>query len=121
VLVAPRALPDLELALMAFDLWVWPVRTAPISADGPRQAFQIRRRMIESHHGDWEEAADWTPVWISFGASWHHGDEPLPWSAHETLWHMLAAHGDHVRFAKRLGGVPKLALPPDITTRAEAG
>ncbi|MFL6060296.1 MAG: hypothetical protein ACJ72E_03620 [Marmoricola sp.] len=114
VLVAPAVLPDLELEAMGNDLRVWPVRTAPIAADGPRQAFQLRRRMIESHHGAWDLAAEWTPVWISFGSSWYVGEEPLPWSAHETLWRMLGSYADHVRYAKRLGGVPKLLPPTDL-------
>ena len=110
VLVAPWAPPDLELTLMALDLRVWPVRTAPICADGERQAFQIRRRLIERHQGAWDLAADWTPVWISFGSSWSHGPDPLPWAAHEALWQALAAYGGEVRFHKRLGGVGKLPV-----------
>jgi hypothetical protein len=112
VLVAPRVLPDLELEAMALDLLVWPVRTAPICEDGPRRAFQVRRRLIESHHGAWDAAAGWTPVWISFGASWSTEGDPLPWAAHEALWRLLAAYADDVRYAKRLGGVQKLTLPP---------
>ena len=118
VLVAPRVLPDLELAAMSLDLWVWPVRTAPICEDGPRQAFQVRRRLIERHHGAWDLAETWTPVWISFGSSWRTGEDPLPWAAHEALWRLLASYADHVRYAKRLGGVQKLTLPPDIATSA---
>src|SRR5689334_23149610 len=87
VLVDPRLLPDLELECMVQDLKVQPVRTAPICADGPRMEFQVRSRLITSHRGAWDVAADWTPVWIGFGPSWRFGDEPLPWSAHETLWH----------------------------------
>ena len=118
VLVAPAALPDLELELMALDLQVWPVRTAPICADGPRQEFQLRRRLIESHQGSWDVAADWTPVWIGFGQSWRTGDEPLPWAAHETLWRLLAEYEGRVLFAKRLGGVPRLTLPRDVSHSA---
>ena len=103
VLVDPRALADLELTLMALDLLVWPVRTAPICADGPRQAFQIRRTLVERHRGEWDCAAEWTPVWIGFGGSWHQGDEPLPWAAHSTLWQVLDAHGEHVRFQRQVG------------------
>jgi hypothetical protein len=114
VLVDPRALEDLELTLMALDLLVWPVRTAPICADGPRQAFQIRRTLVERHRGEWDCAADWTPVWIGFGHSWHQGDEPLPWAAHSTLWQVLDAHGEHVRFQRRLGGVPRLPVPEGL-------
>ncbi|MCX6397290.1 MAG: hypothetical protein NTV23_12435 [Propionibacteriales bacterium] len=118
VLVAPGVLPDLELAAMALDLRVWPIRTAPICEDGPRQAFQVRRGMIEAHQGDWDLAADWTPVWISFGARWRIGDEPLPWTAHTTVWDLLASYAEHVRFTRKLGGVAKLILPPDIASAA---
>ena len=113
VLVDPRLLEDLELELMGLDLRLWPVSTAPICADGPRQAFQIRRRLLMQHRGDWDVAADWAPVWIGFGATWQDGDEPLPWSAHEVLWRVLGAHAEHVRFHRRLGGVPRLPLPAD--------
>ena len=85
VLVDPRVLGDFELELMALDLRVWPVRTAAICADGPRMAFQIRRGLLMRHRGEWDLAADWTPVWIGFGATWQNGDEPLPWAAHEAL------------------------------------
>jgi hypothetical protein len=111
VLVEPSVLPDVELALMALDLRVWPVRTAPVCLDGARMAFQVRHRLIEKHRGEWDEAAGWTPVWIGFGASWHHGDEPLPWAAHEALWQALDAHADHVRYHRRLGGVRRLPWP----------
>jgi len=69
VLVDPHALEDLELELMELDLRVWPVATAPNVVDGPRQAFQIRRTMVERRRGAWDLAASWTPVWISFGQS----------------------------------------------------
>lgn len=114
VLVSPRVLGDLELELMALDLLVWPVRTAPICTDGARTAFQIRRRLLMKHRGDWDVAADWTPVWIGFGPTWQHGDEPLPWAAHETLWRALDAYAEHVRFHRRLGGVPRLTLPKGV-------
>lgn len=113
VLVDPAVLGDVELALMALDLRVWPVATAPICVDGPRRAFQIRRAMIMRRRGDWDHAADWTPVWISFGASWHDGEEPLPWAAHEALWRALDSFADSVRFHRRLGGVRPLPLPED--------
>lgn len=108
VLVDPAVLRDLELELMALDLWVWPVATAPISEDGPRQAFQLRRRMLMAKRGAWDLAAEWTPVWVSFGDSWRTGADPLPWSAHGALWDALARHGDHVRYRLGLGGVPHL-------------
>lgn len=112
VLVDPRVLGDFELELMTLDLRVWPVRTAPICADGPRMAFQVRRRLLARHRGEWDVAASWIPVWISFGASWRDGDEPLPWSAHATLWRTLDAYAQHVRFHRRLGGVHPLPTIP---------
>lgn len=115
VLVDPHVLGDLELELMGQDLRVWPVRTAPICVDGPRVAFQVRNRLLMRHRGEWDLAADWTPVWIGFGASWHDGDEPLPWSAHDTLWRTLAAYADHVRFHRRLGAVQRMPLPEDVS------
>jgi hypothetical protein len=113
VLVDPAVLRELELDLMPLDLWVWPIATAPICVDGPRQSFQVRRRMVESHRGAWDLAAEWTPVWISFGDSWSRGADPLPWEAHATLWAKLAEHARHVRYRKRLEGVAKLTLPLD--------
>jgi hypothetical protein len=110
-LVDPRVLGDFDLALMALDLRVWPVRTAPICVDGARTAFQVRRRLLERHQGAWDVAAGWVPVWIGFGASWRDGDEPLPWAAHATLWRALESYAEHVRFQRRLGGVPPLRLP----------
>ena len=47
VLVAPGALPELEVAMMARDLWVWPLATAPTCGDGPRFALLV-------HHTDAE-------------------------------------------------------------------
>ena len=84
VLVDPAVLRDLELELMPLDLWVWPVAAAPVFTDGPRMAFQIRRRLLMARRGEWDVAAEWTPVWISFGDSWREGDEPLP-SARNAL------------------------------------
>ncbi len=108
VLVDPLVLRDLELELMALDLWVWPVATAPIVEDGPRAAFQLRRRLVVARRGAWDVAADWTPVWISFGDTWRTGDEPLPWSAHAALYEALDRHADRVRYRLGLGGVPTL-------------
>jgi len=116
VLVEPLTLGDLELALMVRDLRVWPVRTAPICADGPRMEFQIRRRLLMQRRGDWDLAADWTVVWIGFGGTWQIGDDPLPWAAHRVLWQVLDAHGKDVRFQRRLGGVRRLPLPADLWT-----
>ena len=75
VLVDPRVLGDLELTLMTLDLRLWPVRTAPICADGVRRAFQIRRRLLMQHRGEWDLAATWTPVWISFGPTWQNAHD----------------------------------------------
>ena len=110
VLVDPCVLEDLELELMVIDMSVWPVQTAPICKDGPREAFQIRRRLLMAQRGAWSVAADWTPVWIGFGQSWRDGDEPLPWAAHAALWRTLDGYRDHVRFHRRLGGVRRLTL-----------
>lgn len=111
VLVDPRVLVDLELDLMRQDLRLWPVSTAPICADGPRTAFQVRRTLLMRHRGEWEVAARWTPVWIGFGARWRRGDDPLPWAAHRVLWDTLERYAAHVRFHRRLGGVRPLPLP----------
>ena len=118
VLVDPCALADLELELMSHDLRLWPVRTAPagedgtpVCEDGPRRAFQIRRDLLEKHRGAWDCAAEWVAVWIGFGRSWQHGDEPLPWAAHARLWQVLESRAEHVRFHRRLGGVRRIALP----------
>lgn len=116
VLVDPAVLPDLELELMSLDLRVWPVVTAPICEDGERMAFQLRRRLVMRNRGAWDCAASWVPVWISFGASWRIGDEPLPWAAHAALWRALDAHAEHVRFHRRLGGVQRLPLPAEPTS-----
>lgn len=114
VLVDPAALRGLELELVTLDLWVWPVASAPICADGPRTAFQVRRRMVEARQGAWDLAAEWCPVWISFGQRWRQGDEPLSWSAHSTLWETLARWADHVRYAKRLTGVAPLTVHREV-------
>jgi hypothetical protein len=116
VLVEPRALEDLELELMALDIRVWPVHTAPICTDGPRRAFQIKRRLLLQHRGEWDLAADWTAVWIGFGASWQHGADPLPWVAHKTLWRVLDSYDEVVRFQRRLGGIPRVPVPEDVAS-----
>jgi hypothetical protein len=114
VLVDPCVLSDFELALMGLDLRVWPVSTAPICVDGARRAFQIRHKLLLQHRGEWDCAAEWTPVWITFGASWRNGDEPLPWAAHETLWRALDCYADHVRFHRRLGGIRRMPVPHGV-------
>jgi hypothetical protein len=115
VLVDPRVLRDLEMHLMSLDLRLWPVATAPICPDGPRAAFQLRRRMLTARRGAWDEAAGWTPVWIGFGESWYDGAEPLAWSAHQTLWRTLELYAEHVRYRLGLGGVPRLDVPRERT------
>ena len=89
--------------------------TAPICVDGPRQAFQVRRRMLMARRGAWDDAADWVPAWISFGESWYDGAEPLPWSAHRTLWQALDRYDGRVRYRLGLGGVPRLDVPQERT------
>ncbi|GAA1915206.1 hypothetical protein GCM10009737_15770 [Nocardioides lentus] len=121
VLVDPAVLPDLSADLASLDLWVWPVATAPVHTDGPRAAFQLRRRMVEARRGAWDDAATWTPVWVAFGDSWRAGADPLPWSAHAALWDTLAAHGLHVRFRKCLGGVPPLPVVREPAVRHQPG
>ncbi|MFT3872753.1 MAG: hypothetical protein QM714_08920 [Nocardioides sp.] len=111
VLVDPEILVDLELELMALDLRLWPVHSAPICVDGVRTAFQIRRQLLMRHQGAWDLAAGWVPVWITFGGRWRRDDDPLPWAAHRTLWQVLDSHADHVRFHRRLGGVRPLSTP----------
>ena len=113
VLVEPRVLTDLELALILRDLRPWPVRSAPICPDGRRMEFQVRRRLLVRQRGAWDDAADWVPVWIGFGDTWRIGDEPLPWAAHQALWGVLDGFAANVRFHRRLGGVQKLPLPED--------
>lgn len=115
VLVDPAVLPELEVHLMGLDLWVWPIASAPVYVDGPRAAFQIRRRLIMSKRGRWDDAAEWTPVWIAFGETWQRGAEPLPWAAHRTLWDALEHYADHVRYRLGLGGIPRLDVPRERT------
>lgn len=115
VLVDPAVLHELEVHLMSLDLWVWPVATSPVYVDGPRAAFQLRRRMLIARRGAWDDAADWTPVWIAFGETWRHGAEPLPWAAHQTLWRTLEQYADRVRYRLGLGGIPRLEVPRERT------
>ena len=113
VLVDPRVLLDVELELMTLDLRLWPVLTAPICADGAREAFQLRRKLLMQHRGEWDVAHDWTTVWIGFGDTWRRGDDALPWAAHKALWDLLDRYPEHVRFHRRLGGVRRLPVPQD--------
>lgn len=110
VLVDPAVLEDFELDLMSHDFRVWAVHTVTTFADAPRLAVQIRRSLIDWSRGSWQHAADWTPVWITFGESWRDGDEPIPWPAHKALWQKLDEYADQVRFNRGLGGVPKLGI-----------
>lgn len=121
VLVDPAVLADVSAHLASLDLWVWPVASAPVHTDGPRAAFQMRRRMVEARRGAWDDAAAWTPVWVAFGESWRTGDEPLPWAAHAALWSALETHGLHVRYRKALGGVPRLPVVAEPAVRHQPG
>lgn len=113
VLVDPAVLEDLELDLMSQDFRVWTVHNVPTFPDARRLAFQIRRSLIDWSKGQWEDAADWTLIWITFGERWQDGDEPLPWAAHAALWDKLAEYRRHVRYNLGLGGVPHLPVPRD--------
>jgi hypothetical protein len=111
VLVDPAVLDDFELDLMSNDFRVWLVNTVPTFVDAPRAAFQIRRSLIDWSNGQWEIAADWTLVWITFGESWLDGHEPIPWPSHAALWDKLAEYSPFVRYNLGLGGVPRLGIP----------
>lgn len=111
VLVDPSILHEFELDLMASDFRVWPVHTVWTFSDAPRLAFQIRRSLVEWSNGRWAQAADWTLVWITFGASWLDGEEPIPWPAHAALWDKLDQYAVNVRYNVGLGGVPRLSVP----------
>ena len=111
VLVDPLVLRELEVHLSGLDLWVWPIATAPNCPDGPRRAFQVRRRMVMSRRGAWDDASTRAPEWISFGESLRDGAEPLPWSAHRTLWRTLEQYAAHVRYRRALAGIPLLDVP----------
>ena len=111
VLVDPGVLAELEMHLMSLDLFLWPIATAPASVDGPRQAFQTRRRMLEARRGEWDDAAEWVAAWVSFGESWREGAEPVPWVARTTLYTALDEYAGRVRYRRGLGGVPPLDVP----------
>jgi hypothetical protein len=114
VLVDPAVLDDLELDLMTQDFRLWPVESATTFADPARLAFQVRRSLLEYSQGRWDDAADWTLVWITFGESWLDGDEPIPWPAHAALWDKLGEYGDRVRYNRGLGGIPRLSVPREV-------
>ena len=116
VLVDPAVLVELEVHLMSLDLRLWPVATAPNSVNGPRQAFQMRTRMLTARRGAWDDAADWVPAWVSFGDSWRDGAEPLPWVARSTLYTALDSFAGRVRYRRGLGGVPPLDVPHERTS-----
>src|SRR3954453_8952715 len=97
VLVDPLVLRDLEVHLMTQDLRLWPVATAPVCTDGPRPAFQIRRRMLTARRGEWDEGREGVPVWFAFGDIWYDVAEPLPWAAHQALYRTLERYDEHVR------------------------
>ena len=114
VLVDPDVLGDFELDLMSHDFRVWTVHTVDIFPDAPRAAFQIRRSLIEWSRGEWDLAADWTVVWVTFGESWLDGDEPIPWPAHAALWDKLGEYSQQVRYNLGLSSVPRLGLPRGV-------
>jgi hypothetical protein len=89
------------------------VASAPVSPDGPRQAFQIRRRMIAARRGEWDDAATWVPAWVSFGESWGHGVDTIPWPARRILYKTLDDYVDRVHYRRGLGGVPLLVVPQE--------
>lgn len=115
VLVDPALLPALEVHLMALDLRLWPVETAPICADGPRRAFQLRRQLLTARRGAWDDAAEWVPAWIAFGESWRDGSEPIPWPARRTLYSVLDGYAGRIRYHRGLGGVAPLEVPREQT------
>lgn len=108
VLVDPRILGDIEIELMSLDMPLWRVCAAPIVKDGQRLAFQVRHRLLMSKRGEWDCAKDWVPVWIGFGSTWAFPGEAIPWPAHKALWTLLEGYADHVRYNKRLGGIPRI-------------
>ena len=121
VLVDPDVLDELEVHLMTLDLRLWPIATALVCTDGPRTAFQVRRKLLMARRGKWDDAATWTPVWISFGESWYDGDEPLPWEAHKTLWRTLESYTGHVRYRRGLTGIPRIEVPRELRSDAKPG
>ena len=121
MLVDPNVLAELEMHLMTLDLRLWSIATAPVCADGPRTAFQVRRKMLMSKRGEWDDAATWTPVWIAFGDSWYEGPEPLSWAAHKTLWTALECYPGQVRYRLGLTGIPRIHVPREHGSDAKPG
>jgi hypothetical protein len=119
VLVDPEVVPDLEVELMARDLVLWPVATAPTCLDGPRQAFQLRRRMVMARQGEWDDAAEWEVAWISFGDSWREPGEPVPWAARRVLYDLLDRWGPLVRHRRGRSGVAPRSGPPERPGRPQ--
>jgi hypothetical protein len=72
--------------------------------------------MLTARRGEWDDAAEWVPVWIAFGDSWRHGAEPLPWSAHKMLYRTLERYDAHVRYRRGLGGIPRLDVPRELAS-----
>ena len=100
---------------MTDDMWLWPVRTAPVVVDGARMEFQLRRRLVEQRRGAWDDAADWTPAWIGFGAAWHEfgpdGNVRAPRARSRGprtsgCGRALEEFGPSVRYRRRLSGIP---------------
>ena len=114
VLVDPLVLGELELDLATRDLWVWSIASAGIAPDGPRLAFQIRRRMLMAKRGAWDCAMHWTPVWIAFGETWHRGDDPLPGRQDHSHGE---SHGHLPAQRSQIGAVPVVGGAPRIQVR----
>ena len=106
VLVDPRMLRELELELAGLDLWVWPIATTPNCPDGPRMAFQIRRRLVEARRGAW----DWRRTGRRCGSRSARAGTAVPIRCRgprtQSLWDKLAEYADHTRYRLGLGGVP---------------
>jgi hypothetical protein len=106
VLVDPTILRELELELAGLDMWVWPIATTPNCPDGPRMAFQIRRRMVGAGRGAWDCAAEWAAVVDLVRRQLVPRLRSAAMAAHKSLWDTLAGHADHTRYRLGLGGVP---------------
>lgn len=121
VLVEPGVLRDVELDLVARDLWVWPISSAGVYRDGPQAAQVIRRRLVTARGAAWAIAHDWVPVWVAFGDSWRRrAGDPLPWAAHAELYAALSPFAPHLRYRKGLGGVPRLRVAAEAASAPQA-